>query len=157
MKKLILSLSIAVFICYSNLSLAGLPVCITKHYEGRKIIHKAVMIDAPDIAENGAVVSIGIKGLKNVASDRTVKQISFYNEFRKEPVARFLLGKNTQIAGLKTRMRLRESSNIYAVAELDNGQLVSGESFIKVTIEGCGGGGMPSSSGKAERVCKKKS
>jgi len=155
MKKLIQSLFITGFAFYCNLSLAELPACITEHYAGKSITQNSLILDAPDIAENGAVVSIGIKDfISDVA--RRVKKVSFYNEFRKEPVASFILGENTRIAGLKTRMRLRESSNIYAIAELDNGELISGESYVKVTIEGCGGGGMPRSTGKATRVCEKK-
>jgi predicted secreted protein len=138
-----------------NYALAGLPACISKHYPGKTITHQAIVLDAPDIAENGEVVSIAVKGIRNIDAERIVRKISFYNEFRDEPVARFMLGENTHLDGLKTRFRLRESSNIFAVAELDNGQLISGASFIKVTIEGCGGGGLPTSSGKAKRVCKK--
>lgn len=146
---------ISLLIFLHNNAQAGLPACISKHYPGKTITHQSIMLDAPDIAENGEVVSIAVKGVRNIASERFVRQISFYNEFRDEPVARFLLGKNTHVDGLKTRFRLRESSNIYAVAELDDGQLISGASYIKVTIEGCGGGGLPSSSGgKAKRVCK---
>ena len=54
---------------------------------------------------------------------------------------------------LKTRVRLRESSNIYAVAVLSNGDIVAGERFVKVTIGGCGGGGTSDAISRAERVC----
>jgi predicted secreted protein len=155
MKVQLIALVISGLLVLQNHALAGLPACISKHYPGKTITHQAIELDAPDIAENGNVVSIAVKGIRNIDTGRFVRQISFYNEFRDEPVARFILGKNTHVNGLKTRFRLRESSNIFAVAELDNGQLISGASFIKVTIEGCGGGGLPASSGKAKRVCKK--
>jgi predicted secreted protein len=155
MKTQLTALIITGIVLLQNHAVAGLPACISKHYPGKTITTEAILLDTPDIAENGAVVSIAVKGIRKVDTDRFVRQISFYNEFRDEPVARFILGKNTHVDGLKTRFRLRESSNIFAVAELDNGQLISGSSFIKVTIEGCGGGGLPTSSGKAKRVCEK--
>lgn len=140
----------------SNTALAVLPDCIVKQYGNQPILENAIVLDTPDIAENGAVVSVGIKMTTNLHDEYAVREVSFFNEFRKEPVAHFLLGKNTRSTGLKTRMRLRDSSHIYAVARLDNGDLISGESYIKVTIEGCGGGGMPQGGRNAERVCQKK-
>lgn len=157
MKTLIRLFSAISLLAVYSISQADLPSCISKHFAGKTVTHKSIIIDAPDIAENGSVVSIGVKGLKNIAGNSAVREISFFNEFRTEPVARFLLGQHTHVTGLKTRMRLRESSNIYAVAILDNGQLISGESFVKVTISGCGGGGMPQSSEKIKRVCNKNS
>ena len=130
-----------------------LPVCISKHYGGTMIASDQISLIAPDIAEDGSVVGIGIEKIKSIPKDTFVQEISFYNEFREEPIATFFLSEQMRSENLKTRIRLRESSNIYAIAKLDNGQLLGGKSFIKVTIGGCGGGGTGSSFSKSEKVC----
>ena len=120
---------------------AILPTCISKHYGGIKIPADGIKLNAPDIAENGSVVSIGIDRIDSVPQGNYVREISFFNEFRKEPVARFMLSRKIKSENLKTRIRLRGSSNLYAVAVLDNGKVLGGKSHIKLTAEGCGGGG----------------
>ena len=42
-------------------------------------------------------------------------------------------------AAASTRMRLAQTQNIIAIAEMSNGNLHSTKSNIKVTIGGCGG------------------
>ena len=130
-----------------------LPVCISKHYGGTTIASDQISLIAPDIAEDGSVVSIGIDKIKPLPKDTFIQEVSFYNEFRDEPLATFFLSKQMRGENLKTRIRLRESSNLYAVAKLDNGQLMGGKSFIKVTIGGCGGGGSGTSFSKTKKVC----
>jgi predicted secreted protein len=125
----------------SNAADNTLPVCISKQYWGAEIPSDRIELIAPDIAENGSVVSIGVKKIRSVPQGRYVREISFFNEFRTEPVASFKLSRQMQSENLKTRIRLRGSSNLYAVAMLDDGQLLGGKRHIKVTMEGCGGGG----------------
>ena len=153
-----------IFTCLVLSSLSGyiyaaqssLPACIGKHYGGAQISSDGIDLIAPDIAENGSVVSVGIDKIKSIPAGHYVREISFYNEFRQEPVARFFLSRQVRPENLKTRIRLRDSSNLYAVARLDNGQLVGGKSHIKVTTEGCGGGGSVRNVSDAKRVCADK-
>ena len=132
---------------------AAVPNCISKQYNADNIKDGQIVINAPTIAEEGAVVSVGIDDVKNVPDGVHVKELSLFNEFRKEPVARFIMNDVVSANALKTRVRLRESSNIYAVAVLSNGDIVAGERFVKVTIGGCGGGGTSDAISRAERVC----
>lgn len=113
--SMILSLPVTVF--------AGVPACISKHYPQTTLTEDAIKLNAPDIAENGAVVGVG-------------KEVSFFNEFRDGPVARFELANQINADSIKTRVRLRQSSNLYAVAKLSDGQVLTGKRFIKVTIGG---------------------
>ena len=157
MKNIQYILGFVILSMLSNVSFATqnqLPVCVSKHFGGASIKADGIDLIAPDIAENGAVVSVGIDKIKSIPAGRFVKEVSFYNEFREDPVAKFFLSEQMLSTNLKTRIRLRESSNLYAVAKLDNGQLLGGKSFIKVTIGGCGGGG--SSAGMisgSKKVC----
>ena len=132
---------------------AGVPACISKHYPDKTLVENAIQIMAPAIAENGAVVGIGIEKIANLPQDTYVKEVSFFNEFRDGPVARFEFSDQVKSNSLKTRVRLRQSSNLYAVAKLSDGQLLIGKTFIKVTIGGCGGGDGGDAISKEKKIC----
>ena len=156
MKNIIYIIRLTIIAVFANTALAAqktLPSCISKHYGNKPISAERIKIKAPNIAENGAVVGVGVQTIEGLKRGEFVKEISFYNEFRKEPIATFFLSDKMKSDNLKTRIRLRESSNLYAVAKLDTGELIGGQSFIKVTIGGCGGGGALNALGKAPRVC----
>lgn len=149
-------LSIVILSVLSSVTYAAqnkLPACVSKHYGGTEISSNGIDLIAPDIAEDGAVVSIGIDKIKSLPKGSFVQEISFYNEFREEPVATFFLSRQMRSNNLKTRIRLRESSNLYAVARLNNGQLMGGKSFIKVTNGGCGGDGNARFISISKKVC----
>ena len=147
---LCLALSLPVF------AQAAIPGCITSQYGVSQIETNNISIKAPTIAEQGSVISIGVNEISNLPSDVYVTELSFYNEFRKEPVAKFTLGKQTRGDSINTRFRLPESSNIYAVAVLSDGRVIGGEKHVKVTIGGCGGGGDSGSAIKMQKVCDSK-
>lgn len=136
----------------SQAASVNLPACISEHYNNQPISSNDIEILAPDIAESGAVVSVGILRVNNKSSDRRVQQLTFYNEFIDKPVARFTFSEHTSAEKLKTRIRLRASSHLYAVARLDNGQLLGGQRHIKVTAGGCGIGDVPEYF-HSKRVC----
>lgn len=92
-----------------------------------------VTIQAPDIAENGAVVPLAVSSqLKNSA------QITLFATQNRTPlIAQFELDKNTQ-AYISTRIKIAKSSNIIAIVSAD-GKLYSTRKQIKVNIGGCQG------------------
>ncbi|QEP44016.1 thiosulfate oxidation carrier protein SoxY [Ectothiorhodospiraceae bacterium BW-2] len=93
----------------------------------------SVIVKAPDIAENGAVVPINVK-----VEGGNVESISILVEGNNTPlVANFNLAANTQ-ADVSTRIKMGKTSNVMAVAKVD-GKLVSAKKEVKVTIGGCGG------------------
>ena len=157
MKKINSILASIILVILSSHGFAAqnqMPKCISNQYGGAQIPADRINLIAPDIAEDGSVVSVGIEKITAVPEGNYVKEVSFFNEFRQEPVARFVLSKNMLSENLKTRIRLRESSHLYAVARLDNGELIGGKSYIKVTIGGCGGGGDTSDiTNNSKRVC----
>ena len=95
---------------------------------------KEVTLTAPDIAENGAVVplaaSVALPGVKRIA---------------------FLVEKNpTTLAGVfeltdavepsvSTRIKMGQTSNVFAVAVLADGRVLFAQKEVKVTLGGCGG------------------
>jgi sulfur-oxidizing protein SoxY len=94
---------------------------------------KDVQVTGPDIAENGAVVPVGVSStLPNVTMVAIL--------IEKNPnalAASFMLPEGTQ-ANVQTRVKMGQTSNVYALVK-------SGDKFfmatkeIKVTLGGCGG------------------
>jgi sulfur-oxidizing protein SoxY len=93
----------------------------------------AIVVEAPDIAENGAVVPVTIKTtLKNVES------ISILAEKNQTPlVASFNMTSKTE-GYISTRIKMGQTSNVIAVVKAD-GAVHSARKEVKVTIGGCGG------------------
>ncbi|GGC88022.1 thiosulfate oxidation carrier protein SoxY [Undibacterium terreum] len=93
----------------------------------------AVQIEAPDIAENGAVVPVAVSStLPNV------QQIAIVVE--KNPAA--LSGTFAIPAGTEpyvaTRVKMAQTSNVHALVKADGKWFVATKE-IKVTLGGCGG------------------
>ena len=93
-----------------------------------------IIIKAPDIAENGAVVPIKIDARKMSG----VSSIAILAEKNPTPlIANFKLGKSTQ-AFVSTRIKMGKTSNVIAVVTA-GGVVTSARKEVKVTIGGCGG------------------
>jgi len=94
---------------------------------------KDVQLTAPDIAENGAVVPIGVAStLPNV----TMVAIMI----EKNPstlAATFTLPAGTE-PNIQTRVKMGQTSNIFAVVKSD-GKFFMTSKEVKVTMGGCGG------------------
>jgi sulfur-oxidizing protein SoxY len=92
-----------------------------------------IQVDAPDIAENGAVVPVTVKtSLSNVES------ISIISEKNQTPlVASFSMTPRSE-GYISTRIKMGESSNVIAVVK-SGGKIYSARKEVKVTIGGCGG------------------
>lgn len=92
-----------------------------------------VVITAPDIAENGAVVPVGV-----VSNLPKTEYIAIMIE--KNPnmlAASFTLPEGT-MADVQTRVKMGQTSDVYAVVKAD-GKFYMSKKEIKVTLGGCGG------------------
>jgi sulfur-oxidizing protein SoxY len=92
-----------------------------------------VFVATPDIAENGAVVPIGITS--NVPKTESIAIL-----IEKNPnmlAAVFDLPAGTEPA-ITTRVKMGQTSNVYALVKADGKFLVASKE-IKVTLGGCGG------------------
>lgn len=95
---------------------------------------KDVTITAPDIAENGAVVPFSA-----ATTLAGVKQILFLVD--KNPtvlIAAFTLTDSVE-ANVSTRAKMAQTSDVYAVAVLNDGRALFAKKEVKVTLGGCGG------------------
>ncbi len=92
-----------------------------------------VVITAPDIAENGAVVPVGV-----VSKLPKTEYIAIMIE--KNPAmlaASFTLPEGTA-ADVQTRVKMGQTSNVFAVVKAD-GKFYMTKKEVKVTLGGCGG------------------
>jgi sulfur-oxidizing protein SoxY len=95
---------------------------------------KDVTLTAPDIAENGAVVPLGV-----ATTLAGVKQMLLLVE--KNPsalVAKFDVTPAVD-ANFATRAKMGQSSDVYAVAIMNDGKALFAKKEVKVTLGGCGG------------------
>ncbi|PKO48895.1 MAG: thiosulfate oxidation carrier protein SoxY [Betaproteobacteria bacterium HGW-Betaproteobacteria-4] len=94
---------------------------------------KDVQVTGPDIAENGAVVPVGVgTTLPNVTMVAIL--------IEKNPnalAAAFTLPAGTQ-PNVQTRVKMGQTSNVYALVKSD-GKFFMATKEIKVTLGGCGG------------------
>ena len=92
-----------------------------------------VFFSTPDIAENGAVVPIGITS--NVPKTESIAIL-----IEKNPnmlAAVFDVPPGTE-PSLSTRIKMQQTSNVYALVKADGKYYVTSKE-IKVTLGGCGG------------------
>ena len=95
---------------------------------------KDVTLTGPDIAENGAVVPVGA-----ACSLPGVKRLLLLVEKNPSALAAvFELGDAVD-ANLNTRVKMGQSSNVFAVAMMADGKVLFAVKEIKVTLGGCGG------------------
>lgn len=94
---------------------------------------KDVQLSAPDVAENGAAVGVTLG-----TSLPGVRQLLLLVD--KNPtalVARFVLTDAVD-AQFSTRLKMAETSQVYAVAILADGRALFARKEVKVTLGGCG-------------------
>jgi sulfur-oxidizing protein SoxY len=92
-----------------------------------------VVLEAPDIAENGAVVPIEITS--QVPGTRSIAVVIDKNPFPLVAKFDFMEG---ALPFVKVNVKMGETSDVRAIAEA-NGKYYSATRNIKVTIGGCGG------------------
>ncbi|MCG5535301.1 thiosulfate oxidation carrier protein SoxY [Ectothiorhodospira mobilis] len=92
-----------------------------------------VRVEAPNIAENGAVVPVSVE------SDLDgVTEIAILAAANSTPLtSRYELGEGTR-PKISTRIKMGETSDVVAVVKTGDG-LYSGRKEVKVTVGGCGG------------------
>ncbi|MBI1423073.1 MAG: thiosulfate oxidation carrier protein SoxY [Gammaproteobacteria bacterium] len=92
-----------------------------------------VAIEAPDIAENGAVVSVTVK-----SKLPKTEQISVLVPENTTPLcASYMLTDDTDSV-ITGRIKMRKTSDVVALVKAD-GKLLTAKKSVKVTLGGCGG------------------
>lgn len=95
---------------------------------------KDITVTGPDIAENGAVVPLGVS-----TTLTGVKRMLIMVE--KNPASLTALFNMTDSVepSFSTRAKMGQSSDVYAVAIMGDGKVLFAKKEVKVTLGGCGG------------------
>lgn len=92
-----------------------------------------ILMKAPDIAENGAVVPVNIE-----SKIPGTESIALLIEKNPSPLAAsFDIPAGTELS-VTTRVKMAETSNVYALVKA-NGKYFVAKKEVKVTLGGCGG------------------
>ena len=92
-----------------------------------------ITVDAPDIAENGAVVSF-----KVITTLPKVESISVYVPVNAFPLSASYILSNQMETSITGRIKMAKTANVVAVVK-SNGKLYTAKKSVKVTLGGCGG------------------
>jgi sulfur-oxidizing protein SoxY len=95
---------------------------------------KDVSITAPDIAENGAVVPLTVATTLPGA-----KRLLVLVEKNPNVMSAMFEVSDAVDASFATRVKMGQSSNVYAVAMMGDGKVLFAQKEVKVTLGGCGG------------------
>jgi len=95
---------------------------------------KDVMVTGPDIAENGAVVPVGCS-----TTLPGVKRLLLLVEKNPSVLAAVFDVTDAVEPSFNTRVKMGQSSNVFAVAMMSDGKVLFASKEIKVTLGGCGG------------------
>lgn len=93
-----------------------------------------VVLTAPEIAENGAVVPVAVATLLP-----GVRSLLILVEDNPAVLSAMFEVSDAVDASFATRVKMGQTSNVYAVAILGDGRALSAHKEVKVTVGGCGG------------------
>jgi sulfur-oxidizing protein SoxY len=99
-----------------------------------------IKLDLPLIAENGAVVPVSIEVTAPQTPQSYVKSIYIISDKNRRPLnAKFNLSLILGQPYIGTNLRLGESTDVRAIAQMNDGTLLMAKREVKVTVGGCGG------------------
>jgi sulfur-oxidizing protein SoxY len=95
---------------------------------------KDILLKAPDIAENGAVVPVDV--VSNVPNTISIAILVDKNPY---PLSSAFDFANGAVPEISVRLKLSQTSNVKAVAKTADGKYFHAMKEVKVTVGGCGG------------------
>jgi sulfur-oxidizing protein SoxY len=97
-----------------------------------------VKVDIPPLVENGNTVPCAVAVNSPMTAADHVKAIHVFTEKNPQPyVISVALGPRAGLASISTRIRLRDSQTVLAVAEMSDGTFWSGRAGVIVTVSAC--------------------
>lgn len=97
-----------------------------------------VKVDLPPLVDNGNTVPMVISVESPMTAADHVKSIHVFSEKNPEPVmAAFRLGARAGRASVATRIRLADTQNVVAIAQMSDNSFWSGSVNVVVTISSC--------------------
>ena len=137
----------------ASVAAAGLPLALLAQDTGegweqavRKVLGEAkpiegkLLVDLPEIAENGNTVPFTVSVDSPMSGTDTVKTMHIIATANPQPgVATFHFSPLSGKAAVAGRMRLARTQDVIVIAELGDGRFLMHKRNVKVTIGGCGG------------------
>ena len=118
----------------------GIQEEIRKVVGNGEIIHKGIILDVPEIAENSSTVPIKVIVDHPMQHDHFIESIAILVVNNPIPLAaKFRLTPKSGKAEVALRIKMGGTSMVYAVARTNQGELLEDFKEIKVSIGGCGG------------------
>ena len=97
-----------------------------------------VTLDIPPLVENGNTIAMSVKVDSPMTATDYVKAIHVFNEKNPQPdIISVHLGPRAGKAAFSTRIRLANSQNVLAIAEMSDGSFWSDTAEVIVTIAAC--------------------
>jgi sulfur-oxidizing protein SoxY len=111
----------------------------TERFQGRTIQRGKVTLDMPTMAEDGRYVPVVIESELPMAADQYVKSVFLIVDHNPDPlVSAFHFTPALGPVNLQTRIKMKRTSWIRAIAETSNGELWADYLKVETTLNGCG-------------------
>jgi sulfur-oxidizing protein SoxY len=108
---------------------------------GRTVVDGPVVLELPELAENGNMVPFTVRVDSPMTPDDHVKTLTLFSTGNPQPIiASFAFSPQSGAARVSGRLRLARTQDLIAVAELNSGVLIKGTTKVAVNIGGCGAG-----------------
>jgi sulfur-oxidizing protein SoxY len=106
---------------------------------GRPITRGHLSLDMPAAAEDGRVVPVIIESDLPMTAERFVKAVHLVVDFNPDAhLAVYQLSPAIGTVSLSTRIKMKRSTWVRAIAETSTGELWAAYAHVNVTLNGCG-------------------
>jgi sulfur-oxidizing protein SoxY len=106
---------------------------------GRPITRGHLSLDMPAAAEDGRVVPVIIESDLPMTAERFVKAVHLVVDFNPDAhLAVYELSPAVGTVSLSTRIKMKRSTWVRAIAETSTGELWAAYAHVNVTLNGCG-------------------
>ena len=118
--------------------LNNMPEVIRKLVGTKSISEGRVKLDVPPLVENGHLVPLNVSVDSPMTGADHVKAIHVFTERNPLPeMVTFRLGPRAGRASVATRVRMADTQNVVAIAEMSDGSFWSGSAHLIVTLAAC--------------------
>lgn len=132
--------TVAVTEVFAQTTDEGWQGAVKKIVGDNKPVEEKVLLDMPEIAENGNTVPFTVTVTNPMTESDYVRAVHIVSTGNPQPgVATFRFTPQSGKAAVSSRMRLARTQDVIALAELSNGRFLQAKRSVKVTIGGCGG------------------
>lgn len=113
---------------------------VDKILKGAKPVQGKIIVDIPEIAENGNTVPFSLSMESPMTEANHVRALHVIAAGNPQPgIAVFRFTPDSGKAAVSSRMRLARTQDVIVIADLGGGNFVMAKRNVKVTIGGCGG------------------